>query len=297
MNKKVWKYALVIVLSVIIIAEWISVFFLDGVISVISWWFIMGSSFVGVILLIITTWSLVYKIIKYKKCDALLLSIMMLTVIISYPICWFFGIGQIAYPAKIETAKPVATIRLPFNETTVVGWGGDSIETNYPHAVVPMERWAYDLLMKPYSTKDKDLKRYGIYDAEVICPANGYVVGAYDCEDDIMPGSEDSNSMTGNYIYLKLEETGTYLVFAHLKKNSITVKEGQYIEEGVTMAKVGNSGSTSEPHLHIHHQRENPKTTSIFLTEGLPLYFTDIDGPSMPSGGLNGDIISPILRK
>jgi hypothetical protein len=51
------------------------------------------------------------------------------------------------------------------------------------------------------------------------------------------------------------------------------------------LAHVGNSGSTSEPHIHIHHQRQDPSQTLLFA-EGLPLYFRDIDGPAMPTGGI-----------
>lgn len=78
-------------------------------------------------------------------------------------------------------------------------------------------------------------------------------------------GSDDFQSMAGNHIYLRLDETGTFLVLAHLKKGSIKVKEGQHVNEGEFLAQVGNSGSSSEPHLHIHHQRQDPSKVSIFF--------------------------------
>ena len=55
------------------------------------------------------------------------------------------------------------------------------------------------------------------------------------------------------------------MVLAHLKKGSIKVKEGQHVNEGEFLAQVGNSGSSSEPHLHIHHQRQDPSKVSIFF--------------------------------
>jgi hypothetical protein len=48
----------------------------------------------------------------------------------------------------------------------------------------------------------------------------------------------------------------------------------------------GNSGNTSEPHIHIHHQRQDPNDFPINFAEGLPLYFRDHDGPAMPEGGV-----------
>ena len=65
----------------------------------------------------------------------------------------------------------------------------------------------------------------------------------------------------------------------------IKVKEGQHVNEGFVLAQVGNSGSSSEPHLHIHHQRENPSEVSMFYTEGLPLYFRTKKGALMPERG------------
>ncbi len=41
----------------------------------------------------------------------------------------------------------------------------------------------------------------------------------------------------------------------------------------------------SEPHLHIHHQRQDPSKVIIFLSEGLPLYFRTEKGVIMPEKG------------
>ncbi len=91
--------------------------------------------------------------------------------------------------------------------------------------------------------------------------------------------------MAGNHIYLRLDESGTFLILAHLKKGSIKVREGQHVDEGEVLAQVGNSGSSSEPHLHIHHQRQDLSNTSMFITEGLPLYFRTEKGVVMPERG------------
>jgi hypothetical protein len=56
--------------------------------------------------------------------------------------------------------------------------------------------------------------------------------------------------------------------------------------EGQLLGRCGNSGNTSEPHIHIHHQRQNPKGRPLQFSEGLPLYFRDHDGPRMPRGGI-----------
>lgn len=97
-------------------------------------------------------------------------------------------------------------------------------------------------------------------------------------------------SMEGNYVYIKIDQTETYLLLNHLKKDSISVDVGQHVQPGDLIGRVGNSGSTSEPHLHIHHQRQDPtKVIYPILAEGLPLFFEDIDGDAMP---IKGDLIS-----
>ena len=58
--------------------------------------------------------------------------------------------------------------------------------------------------------------------------------------------------------------------------------------EGAVIARAGNTGMSSEPHLHIHYQRQNPNDT-LFFAEGLPLFFRDVEGSKMPIGG--GDIV------
>jgi len=97
--------------------------------------------------------------------------------------------------------------------------------------------------------------------------------------------------MEGNHVYIKIDEMGTFLLLNHLKKGSVLVKVGDHVNEGDIIGKVGNSGSTSEPHLHIQHQRQNPtKTIYPIFAEGLPLYFKDIDNKPMPE---KGSIITP----
>lgn len=160
--------------------------------------------------------------------------------------------------------SPKAVVRFPLNERALIGWGGDRLEMNY-HVIKPNERWAYDILIPPAEVKSSKLEDYGIYGAKVMAPASGTVVLINNNEQDLVPGSDNFQSMAGNHIYLRLDETGTFLILAHLKKGSINVREGQHVNEGEFLAQVGNSGSSSEPHLHIHHQRQDPSKVSMFL--------------------------------
>jgi len=205
-------------------------------------------------------------------------------------------VQPVAYPASLDSTTPAATVRLPANVPLKVAWGGDKVETNY-HASVPDQRWAYDMVVEPYLTGSSNLEDYGCYGVPVVAPASGPIVVAHDGEPDETPGQLSNNTQapTGNYVVVQLE-TGTYLVIAHLKPGSIVVKKGDTIEEGQEIGQCGNSGNTSEPHIHIHHQRQDPAVFPVNFAEGLPLYFRDHDGPPMPVGGVKfeGDTATAI---
>lgn len=54
----------------------------------------------------------------------------------------------------------------------------------------------------------------------------------------------------GNHVVLDLGD-GTYAAYAHLRHGSLTVCEGDRVRAGQTLARVGNSGNSTEPHLHF----------------------------------------------
>ncbi|MBG9580931.1 peptidase M24 [Bacillus thuringiensis] len=279
-----WKKYVLVILVAFLLTSWSIVYLAKGVISVIGWWSIQAFSIVSLFILIGVTLLIVWKGIFRQRIDGALLFIVIFSIIGAWPLGWFANIGRLAYPADVHSTSPKVVVRFPLNERALIGWGGDRLETNY-HVIKPNERWAYDILIPPAEVKSSKLEDYGIYGAKVMAPATGTVVSINNDEKDVDPGSDDFQSMAGNHIYLRLDESGTYLILAHLKQGSIKVKEGQHVNEGEFLAQVGNSGSSSEPHLHIHHQRQNPSKVSMFLAEGLPLYFQTEKGAMMPERG------------
>lgn len=275
-----WKKYVLVILVAFLLTSWSIVYLAKGVISVVFWWSIQAFSFVSSWSVLLFVWKGIFR----KRIDSMLLFIVLFSIIGAWPLGWLANIGGLAYPTNVQSMSPKIVVRFPLNERALVGWGGDRLEANY-HVIKPNERWAYDILIPPAEVKSSKLKDYGIYGARVTAPASGTVVSINNDEKDLVPGSDDFQSMAGNHIYLRLDETGTFLVLAHLKKGSIKVKEGQHVNEGEFLAQVGNSGSSSEPHLHIHHQRQDPSKISMFLAEGLPLYFQTEKGAMMPERG------------
>ncbi|HDR7284211.1 peptidoglycan DD-metalloendopeptidase family protein [Bacillus cereus group sp. BfR-BA-00331] len=279
-----WKKYVLVILVAFLLTSWSVIYLVNGIISVVFLWSIQAFSFVSSFILIGSVLLFVWKGIFRKRIDRTLLFIVLFSIIGAWPLGWFANIGGLAYPADVHSTSPKVVVRFPLNERALIGWGGARLETNY-HVIKPNERWAYDILIPPAEVKSSKLDDYGIYGAKVMAPASGTVVSINNDEKDLVPGSDDFQSMAGNHIYLRLDETGTFLVLAHLKKGSIKVKEGQHVNEGEFLAQVGNSGSSSEPHLHIHHQRQDPSKVSMFLSEGLPLYFRTEKGVIMPEKG------------
>lgn len=280
-----------LITGIILIILWGSVFVIHGIAGAVSW--ALAKLFfapIGVLLALTSLILIIICLVKKKKVIPKLITLL-LSLILAFPILMLFNVIHMEYPANINKVGPSITVSWPLKEKTTVGWGGNTVETNAPHAIWASERWAYDLVMEPHSTNSKKLEDYGIYGKEIVAPISGIVVEAYDKERDIEPTTEDFLSMEGNHVYIKIDETGTYLLLNHLKKGSVLVKAGDHVNEGQSIGSVGNSGTTSEPHLHIHHQRQDPtKVINPIFAEGLPLYFRDMEGKAMPE---KGSIVTP----
>lgn len=194
----------------------------------------------------------------------------LMTFILAYPVTILMGVSVLTYPTG-NNQKDTINVCNPVKESVLLG--GKEYKT---HAVWPSECYAYDILKEPYDTDSDDLHDYGIYLADVYCPVNGTVIDCKDHEEDILPNTEQFESSLGNYVFIEIEETGTYLILAHLEKDSVLVEVGEHVTKGTKIAKVGNSGTTSEPHLHMQHQRNNPMEVKIpICAEGLPMKIGD----------------------
>ena len=193
-----------------------------------------------------------------------------MTLIMAYPITILFGVSPLTYPVNGDTQEAIKVIN-PVEESILLG--GKDYKT---HAVWPSECYAYDIVKEPYDVNSSELSDYGIYGADVYCPVAGTVIDLKDDEEDIAPNTEEFTSSLGNYIFIKVKETGTYIILAHLEKDSVKVSIGEEVTQGMLLAKVGNSGTTSEPHLHMQHQKDNPMNMSIpICAEGLPMQFVE----------------------
>lgn len=80
--------------------------------------------------------------------------------------------------------------------------------------------------------------------------------------------------LLGNHVVLDLGD-GSYAALAHLKRSSIKVNKGQVVRAGQQLAECGNSGNSSEPHIHFQLM----DTSRTALAAGLPFSFAGCDMP------------------
>lgn len=202
-----------------------------------------------------------------------------------WPGFWGLGVGTPAFPLE-ENPQHELFVRVPLDGEVIVAWGGSSVDTNH-HAVAPDQRWAYDLLVEPALTGSDDLSDYGCYGMPVYAPIDGTVTMAVSDRPD-QPGGQftpDLVNPLGNTVVIRPAKGG-FLILAHLKPNSLTVAEGQAVTEGQVIGQCGNSGNTSEPHVHIHYQTQDPRQTRVNFALGRPLSFHKNSGPARPEGGI-----------
>lgn len=164
---------------------------------------------------------------------------------------------------------------LPFKDEWTVVWGGDIAELNY-HVENKAQKNAFDFVItddsgKSFKSDGKTNEDYYAFNKELVAPCDGVIVLKVDGVDDNVPGEFNPIYIPGNTVILKTIN-GEYLFFAHFKQNSIKVKQGQIVKQGEVLGLCGNSGNSSEPHLHFHVQ--NVKDMNV--ATGVKCFFDDI---------------------
>lgn len=165
-----------------------------------------------------------------------------------------------------NTSRNQTKLILPFKGEWFVVWGGDTPEQNQ-HQDAPNQRFAFDILKtdtegkthKGNGSKNEDYYAFG---QEIIAPADGVVTYVVDGVHNNQPGEMNRMFVPGNLVIIKHADN-EYSLFAHFKQNSIRVKVGDKVKRGQVIGLCGNSGNSSEPHLHFQVQN-----TPFFEDEG-----------------------------
>ena len=210
------------------------------------------------------------------------------------------ALREVLPPDPALHLEPAVTLRLPASGPLLVAGGGPAEFQNY-HAATPAQRHALDLLVwengATYRNDGMTNGDYLVWGFDILAPADGRVAAVLNDQPDIVPlvaqgaaaasassGSETASSNpAGNHVVLEVAP-GTCIVLAHLQRGSIVVNVGDRVSAGERLGLVGNSGKSSEPHIHMHAQTGPDLLDPAAI--GLPLIFTSYlaDGQLVDSG-------------
>ncbi len=182
---------------------------------------------------------------------------------------------------KIQLSHNGVIFSTPFEGEWLVARGGIDRESSHSWGLIA-QRFAYDFIFsdehgrKSLSPRSK-VTEHPAFGRGVLAPADGVVHKVCDQLKDrqvIGSGTVDilAKSMLGNYVVIR-HASHCYSLIAHLKHRSCKVKKGDFVKRGDCIGQCGNSGHSTQPHIHIQVQN----TPNIFFTIGLPVQFGPLE--------------------
>ncbi|HWM36860.1 MAG TPA: M23 family metallopeptidase [Streptomyces sp.] len=120
----------------------------------------------------------------------------------------------------------------------------------------------------------------------ILAPASGTVVAVHDTEIDhearrsqlaLVPYAlgqagrvrQGVGAIAGNYVIISLAESGVFVALVHFQAGSVRVSVGQKVAEGQHIANCGNSGNSTQPHVHMQVM----DSSDLSVARGLPMLF------------------------
>ncbi|MET8468935.1 M23 family metallopeptidase [Streptomyces sp. NPDC006422] len=229
-----------------------------------------------------------------------------------YGVSWLPAIGAIAIglvasraareriksrpPAPIEVAPPVV------GRWSAVNSPADKVPSHGTHNLA--QTYAIDIVAEPTEGPPRPApvwfwpparrgREYPAFGEPLRAVADATVVRAEDGQRDHLSRSSllgvlyfwlvegigrtlgGSRRVVGNHVVLDLGE-GTYALYAHVQQGSLEVGPGDRVAAGQVLARCGNSGNSTEPHVHFQlMDGPDPDTAG-----GLPFTWRDVGVPA-----------------
>jgi len=198
-----------------------------------------------------------------------------------------------------ENPPPAVTLSLPFT--------GRWVARNSPARRVPSHgtdllgsRYAIDLIAvddrrRTATRRDwrtvlatEPPERFRAYGRPILAPAGGVVVVAHDGEADhvarrslpalvpYMAGQAGRlehgvGAIAGNHVILALPDGDAFVALVHLRAGSVRVTVGEEVTTGQPLAECGNSGNSTQPHVHVQVMDR----ADVATAQGIPIAFRD----------------------
>lgn len=138
-----------------------------------------------------------------------------------------------SHTALLDPAQPLHT-----------GFGG----SGYGVDLIAVNGWG----LRASGIMPVDPAGYLIFGTPVLAPCAGQVILAEGGRTDMPVPQVDEEYPAGNHVLLRCGDHD--ILLAHFRQGSLQVVVGDDLAIGQHIAEVGNSGESSEPHLHIHAQ-------------------------------------------
>ena len=192
-------------------------------------------------------------------------------------------------PLPIEKPAMAPNIAAPFSGDRWQAANGPSNISTHRRSVIVLdgharspERYAIDWIKlgedgNTFTGDEFQNSSYHAYDTPVTAVADGRAVVVVDGIPENVPHREklaielSLANIAGNNIVEDIGG-GRYVGYAHFRPGTITVKTGDPIKRGQVIGKLGNSGNSSEPHLHIQIC-DGP---SFLMCDGIPMQYRDM---------------------
>lgn len=195
---------------------------------------------------------------------------------------------RLAYSGAQVPPGPIAHVASPLRQgrylvinggaTTVVSAHADALDQSIAaHRAYRGTAYGVDLVaidrigMRAEGIMPSDPRRYRIFGMAVVAPCAGTIIAAADGLPDMQVPELDEKHIAGNHVILRC--SGFDILLAHFRRGSVRVESGAQVSVGANIANVGNSGATSEPHLHIHAQSPGTEADP-FSGQPIPLKIT-----------------------